>query len=53
MTYSNLLSIVQAWISQSRLSFTLGLGVHVVMIAVLVLLFYRRVVPGALFRRAR
>lgn len=53
MTYSNLLSIVQAWISQSRLSFTLGLGVHAVMIAVLVLLFYRRVVPGSLFRFAR
>ena len=50
MTYSNLLSIVQAWISQSRLSFTVGLGVHVLMIVVLVLLFYRRLVPGAMFR---
>lgn len=50
MTYSNLLSIVQAWISQSRLSFTLGLGVHVLMIGVLMLLFYRRLVPGAKWR---
>jgi lipopolysaccharide export system permease protein len=53
MTYSNLLSIVQAWISQSRMSFALGLGVHVIMIAFLVLLFYRRLVPGAMFRFGR
>ncbi len=53
MTYSNLLSIVQAWIYQSRMSFTVGLGVHVVMLAVLVLLFYRRMLPFSFFRFAR
>ena len=53
MTYSNLLSIVQAWISQSRLSLTAGLAVHVVMLVVLVLLFYRRIVVFSFFRFVR
>lgn len=50
MTYSNLLSIMQAWISQSRVSFSLGLTVHLVMFAVLVVLFYRRIVVFSIFR---
>lgn len=53
MTYSNLLSIMQAWISQSRVSFTMGLGVHFVMLALLVLLLYRRVLPFSWFRLVR
>ena len=53
MTYSNLLSIVQAWISQSRLTFAAGLGVHLLMLTVLVLLFYRRVVVFSFFRLVR
>jgi lipopolysaccharide export system permease protein len=53
MTYNNLISIVQAWIAQSRVSFTAGLGVHVVMLAVLALLFYRRVSVISLFRLLR
>lgn len=53
MTYSNLLSIVQASIAQSRMSFTLGLGVHALMLAVLVLLFYRRLMVVSLFRLLR
>ena len=50
MTYSNMLSIVQASIAQSRMHFVLGLAVHALMVGVLVALFYRRlmVVP---FRR--
>jgi lipopolysaccharide export system permease protein len=52
MTYNNLLSIVQAWIAQSRVSFTAGLGVHVLMLAVLAFLFYRRLMPFPLLRRA-
>ena len=43
MTYSNLLSIVQAWIAQSRMSFAAGMSVHFVMVGVLVLFFYRRI----------
>lgn len=53
MSYSNLLSIVQASIAQSRMHFALGMTVHVIMLAVLLVLFYRRlmVVPLArLFR---
>jgi lipopolysaccharide export system permease protein len=53
MTYSNLLSVVQAWIYQSRMSFAVGLGVHVLMLAVLVALFYRRMMPFRFFRFAR
>ena len=47
MTYSNMLSIVQAQIAQSRMPFAFGLTVHAIMIGVLVTLFYRRrmVVP--------
>jgi lipopolysaccharide export system permease protein len=52
MTYNNLLSITQAWITQTRMSFTLGLGVHVLMLAGLAFLFYRRVMPFS-FRRRR
>jgi lipopolysaccharide export system permease protein len=50
MTYSNMISIVQAWISQSRVSFLAGLAVHLVMFAVLVVLFYRRIVVLSFFR---
>jgi lipopolysaccharide export system permease protein len=50
MTYSNVLSIIQAWISQSRVSFSVGLGVHLVMLAVLALLLYLRVKPASLMR---
>jgi lipopolysaccharide export system permease protein len=53
MTYSNLLSIVQAWIYQSRMSFTAGLSVHVLMLGVLVALFFRRMMRFSLFRFAR
>jgi lipopolysaccharide export system permease protein len=53
MTYSNLLSIAQASIAQSRVSFAVGLAVHVVMFAVLALLFYRRVVVSSIFRFLR
>jgi lipopolysaccharide export system permease protein len=53
MTYSNLLSIVQAWIAQSRLTIAAGWGVHIVMLLVLVLLFYRRLVVFSFFRLVR
>jgi lipopolysaccharide export system permease protein len=52
MTYNNLLSIVQAWIAQSRVSFTASLGVHQIMLVVLGILFARRVLPFSLLRRA-
>ena len=50
MTYSNLLSIVQAQVAQSRMHFVTALAVHALMLAILAALFYRRlmVVP---FRR--
>ena len=54
MVYSNLLSITQASIAQSRVSPVMGvLGVHAVMLAILVLLFYRRLMVFSLFRWIR
>ncbi|RTL56434.1 MAG: LPS export ABC transporter permease LptF [Rhodocyclaceae bacterium] len=43
MIYSNLLSISQAWVRQGRLPFEVGVwSVHVVMLVVMLLLFWRR-----------
>lgn len=53
MTYNNLLSIVQGGIAQSRLDFAAGLGVHAVMVAVLLALFYRRLMVVPLRRLFR
>jgi lipopolysaccharide export system permease protein len=52
MVYANLLSIVQAWVSQGRLGFNTGWWVvHAGMLGVLALLFYRRLRVGPLLRR--
>ena len=54
MAYSNLLSITQAYIAQSRISLVFGLlGVHAVMLAILLGLFYRRLMVFSLFRLVR
>ena len=51
VVYNNLLSIVQAWIAQSRVGFLTGLwGVHAVMFVLLLLLFYRRLTVFSVFR---
>jgi lipopolysaccharide export system permease protein len=51
MTYNNLLSITQAWIVQGRLSFTVGVvAVHVGMLILLALLFFRRLTLFSVFR---
>ena len=51
ITYNNLLSIVQAWIAQSRVGFvTASWGVHATMFALLLALFYRRLTVFSLFR---
>jgi lipopolysaccharide export system permease protein len=45
MAYSNMVSISQAWVSQGKLAFEVGVwAVHVVMFVVLLLLFSRRLV---------
>jgi lipopolysaccharide export system permease protein len=51
MTYNNLLSIVQAWIAQARVSFGAAFVVHVLMLVLLGVLFYRRIVPVSVLRR--
>ena len=54
MAYSNVLSITQASIAQSRVSLAVGLmGVHAVMLLVLAALFYRPPVVFSLFRLVR
>lgn len=51
MAYSNLLSIAQAAIAQSRISFALGvLGVHALMLVILAAFFYRRLIVFSIFR---
>jgi lipopolysaccharide export system permease protein len=52
VVYANLLSIVQAWVSQGRVSFQIGWWVvHAGMLALMVLMFYRRLRVGSLVRR--
>ncbi|MBI3042803.1 MAG: LPS export ABC transporter permease LptF [Betaproteobacteria bacterium] len=52
--YSNLLSITQASIAQSRISLAPGLlGVHAVMLLILLALFYRRLMVFSVFRLVR
>lgn len=53
MIYNNLLSIVQGGIAQARLDFAAGLAVHAVMVAVLLALFYRRLMVVPLRRLFR
>lgn len=54
MIYSNMLSIVQASIAQSRIGLVPGvLAVHAVMLVLLLLLFYRRLSTVSLLRMFR
>jgi lipopolysaccharide export system permease protein len=51
MVYSNLLSIMQASIAQSRVDFAIGVwGVHMGMLVVLFVLFYRRLAVFSILR---
>jgi lipopolysaccharide export system permease protein len=53
MTYSNLLSIAQASIAQSRIPFGIGFAVHAAMFTILLVLFYRRLMLRPLRRLFR
>jgi len=54
MTYSNLISVSQAWVSQGKLSFHTGWwAVHLLMLLLLLALFYRRMRVSSTFRRSR
>jgi lipopolysaccharide export system permease protein len=59
LTYSNLLNVVQTWMEQGRVSFVVGLlGLHVLVAAVVVVVFWLRVrnrplISRAMFTRAR
>jgi len=52
MVYANLLSIVQAWVSQGRVTFNAGWwSVHAAMLGILALLFYSRLRLGSFLGR--
>ncbi|MCL4747450.1 MAG: LPS export ABC transporter permease LptF [Burkholderiaceae bacterium] len=57
VTYSNLLSLTQAWVAQERLPFSLGVWlIHAVLLAGVAALFWRRIRiarPAIRLRRAR
>ncbi|MEZ7911957.1 MAG: LPS export ABC transporter permease LptF [Propionivibrio sp.] len=51
LLYNNLMTISQAWIAGGRTSFAVGLfGVHLIMLAVLPFMFYRRIAIFSLGR---
>lgn len=51
LIYNNLLTISHAWVSSGRLSFAVGLvGVHLFMLGLLPLLFFRRIAVLSLLR---
>ncbi len=54
MVYTNLLSIFQAWVTQQKVGVFVGMwGVHVVMLAVVAMMFYLRLSVRPLRRRKR
>ncbi|MEW6165193.1 MAG: LPS export ABC transporter permease LptF [Pseudomonadota bacterium] len=54
MIYSNLLSVSQAWVAQGRLHFEVGLwAAHLFMLAVLLLLFWKRLAVFSPWRLTR
>ncbi|APR35311.1 LPS export ABC transporter permease LptF [Paraburkholderia sp. SOS3] len=53
LTYSNVLNVVQSWIQQGKMSFAVGLvGLHLVVAAIVVFIFWLRVRNRPLFSRA-
>jgi len=54
MIYSNLLSVSQAWVAQGRLPFGVGVwAVHLLMFAVLTLMFWKRLSVYSIWRTGR
>ncbi|HTU59054.1 MAG TPA: LptF/LptG family permease, partial [Polyangiales bacterium] len=53
LTYSNLLNVVQSWIEQGKLSFPVGLlGLHIIVFAIVLVIFWLRVRNRPLISRA-
>ena len=53
LVYNNLLTISQAWVADGRVSFAVGLvSVHLLMLCLLPLFFYRRIAVFSLRRIA-
>jgi lipopolysaccharide export system permease protein len=51
LIYSNAISVCQAWVAQGRLSFVIGLLLpHLLVLALLALMFYRRLAVSPFWR---
>ncbi len=54
LVYNNSLSIVQTWVGQQEISFAVGLaGPHLLVLAIVAIMFYRRVAVSSVFRMLR
>ncbi len=54
MLYSNMISVTNSWVGQGKLSPGIGLwGIHVVMLTIMVLMFYRRMTLFSLHRATK
>jgi len=54
LLYNNLLTISQAWVASGRISFAVGVvGVHLFMLGLLPLLFFRRIAVLSVLRFLR
>jgi len=54
LVYNNAISIVQAWVSQGKLSFLTGMVVpHLIVLSIIVVLFHRRLAVSPLHRLLR
>ena len=51
LVYNNSLSIVQTWVSQQKISFTVGLwGPHLIVLAIVAIMIYKRVSVSSIMR---
>jgi lipopolysaccharide export system permease protein len=54
LIYNNSISVFQSWVEQGKISFMTGLLVpHLVVFAIVALMFYRRVSVSSLWRKFR
>ena len=51
LVYNNLLSIVQTWVSQQKITFVVGMwGLHILVLAIVAIMIYRRVSVSSIVR---
>jgi len=51
LVYNNSLSIVQTWVSQQKITFTVGLlGPHLIVLAIVAIMIYKRISVSSIMR---